>query len=193
MFGQSCASNKPFAGYGLVAATNRDLGAEIRAGNFREDLYYRLCADQIATPSLKDQIQDSPTVFHEILLYMVRRTLGGADHELERSLAEVEAWIQAELPRQYSWPGNYRELEQCVRNILIRQSYRPLEARPDGDDSGFYADFRQGNLTAEEVLCQYAANVYGQCGSYVETARRLGLDRRTAKAKVEAHLKQGTH
>lgn len=177
----------------IIAATNRDLAAEIRAGRFREDLYYRLCADQIVTPSLKEQIQDSPTVFHELLHYMVRRTLGPtSDAELELSLAEVENWIQAELPRHYSWPGNYRELEQCIRNILIRQSYRPLEARPADADSGFWADFRQGNLTADDVIAQYAAHVYGQCGSYVETARRLGLDRRTVKAKVELHLRGAT-
>ena len=50
----------------LIAATNRDLPAEIRAGQFREDLYYRLCADLIQTPSLAEQIRDSPQVLREL-------------------------------------------------------------------------------------------------------------------------------
>src|SRR5260370_42335966 len=54
----------------LIAATNRDLAADIRDGRFREDLYYRLCSDQIATPSLAEQIADSPHVLPEIILYM---------------------------------------------------------------------------------------------------------------------------
>lgn len=175
----------------LIAATNRDLGAEIAAGRFREDLYYRLCADQIHTPSLREQIQDSPGVLRESLHYMVRRNVGEA--EVERSLEEVDQWVARELPPDYAWPGNYRELEQCVRNILIRQTYRPLEpAEESAADDGFYREFRAGSLTADDVVGHYAALVYGQCGNYVETARRLGLDRRTVKAKVEMHLKQRT-
>ena len=177
----------------LIAATNRDLSAEIAAGRFREDLYYRLCADQVQTPSLREQIQDSPGVLRETLHYMVRRNVGEA--EVERSLEEVARWVARELPPAYAWPGNYRELEQCVRNILIRQSYRPLEtatASGGGADAGFWKEFRAGTLTAGDVVGYYAALVYGQCGSYVQTARRLGLDRRTVKAKVEMHLQQRT-
>jgi len=177
----------------LLAATNRDLGEEVGAGRFREDLYYRLCADLITTPSLAEQIQESPGVLRELLHYMVRRNVG--EDEAARSLEEVDRWITRELPPDYAWPGNYRELEQCVRNILIRQSYRPLESarkavNPVDDD--FYREFRAGSLTADDVIAYYAALVYGQCGNYVETARRLGLDRRTVKAKVEMHLKQKT-
>lgn len=46
----------------IVAATHRDLGAEMRAGRFREDLYYRLCSDLIATPSLREQLKDAPSI-----------------------------------------------------------------------------------------------------------------------------------
>jgi transcriptional regulator with GAF, ATPase, and Fis domain len=177
----------------LLAATNRALGEEVAAGRFREDLYYRLCADLISTPSLREQIRESPGVLRELLHYMVRRNVGEA--ESAKSLEEVEQWIARELPPDYAWPGNYRELEQCVRNILIRQSYRPLESNVSGTsavDDGFYREFRAGALTADDVIAYYAALVYGQWGNYVETARRLGLDRRTVKAKVEMHLKQRT-
>ena len=117
----------------LIAATNRDLPLEIQAGRFREDLYYRLCADQIHTPSLADQIRDTPGTLRELLHYMLSRTVGD---EAVRCLDEVESWIAKNLPRDYAWPGNYRELEQCVRNIIIRQSYRPLaeaEEKAEGD------------------------------------------------------------
>ncbi len=164
----------------LIAATNRELGVEIVAGRFREDLYYRLCADQVRTPSLAEQIADKPEALGELLLYMTRRTVG---EEAEAALPVVAGWIRKHLPEGYAWPGNYRELEQCVRNILIRQTYRPLTAAAAGDR--FEDRFARGELTADAVLNHYARLVYRQCGSYVEAARRLGLDRRTVRARVE--------
>ena len=159
--------------------------AEIRAGRFREDLYYRLCADLIQTPSLADQIRDSPRVLDELLHYMTLRTVGG---EAERCLPEVRQWIADHLPRDYAWPGNYRELEQCVRNVIIRRSYRPLAQAAPGDEEEFFERYRAGALSADELLAHYAARVYRLTGSYEEAARRMGLDRRTVKAKVELFL-----
>jgi DNA-binding NtrC family response regulator len=169
----------------LIAATNRDLPSEIRAGRFREDLYYRLCADRIHTPSLADQIQDTPGVLHELLHYMVARTVG---EEAERCLPEVEVWIATNLPAGYLWPGNYRELEQCVRNIIIRRTYRPLEHSVAQEDE-WINKFRAGEFTADALLSRYAAEVYRLTGSYEEAARRMALDRRTVKAKVESYLR----
>ena len=83
----------------LIAATNRDLPSEIQAGRFREDLYYRLCADQIRTPSLAEQIQESPGVLRELMHYMVLRTVGD---EAEHCLPEVEEWIASNLPPGYT-------------------------------------------------------------------------------------------
>lgn len=169
----------------LIAATNRQLPVEIAAGRFREDLYYRLCADQIETPSLRDQLADSPSVLDDLLLYMVRRAVG---EEAEACLPEVREWVQTHLPPGYDWPGNYRELEQCVRNVVIRRSYRPLQPRSPDTSDDFFDRFRNGELTAGEVLSHYAALVYHRTGTYEETARRLALDRRTVKAKVDAFL-----
>jgi sigma-54 interacting transcriptional regulator len=161
----------------LIAATNRDLAADIRAGRFREDLYYRLCSDQIATPSLAEQLADSPHVLGDLILYMARRVAGA---EADTLAAEVTEWIEEHLEADYAWPGNYRELEQCVKNVLIRRDYRPSRtAAPD-----LAADLRAGRLTAEQLLSRYCAAVYRETGSYEETARRLGLDRRTVKSKV---------
>jgi DNA-binding NtrC family response regulator len=172
-----------------MAATNRNLPQEIEAGRFREDLYYRLCADLIRTPSLKEQLDDSPDLLRDLLHYMLRRAVGT---EVEQCLPEVEEWVEKNLPQGYAWPGNYRELEQCVRNIVIRRSYLPMTGRQAGNGDAFFEQFRAGRLTAEQVLSYYAAVVYRQTGSYEEASRRLGLDRRTVKAKVESHLARST-
>lgn len=170
----------------LIAATNRILPTEIREKRFREDLYYRLCADLIETPSLAEQIEYSPEVFRELLFYMTKRAVGD---EAEKCLPEIEEWIQEHLPDGYRWPGNYRELEQCVRNIVIRQSYRPMETHSKNASDSFFDDFDAGRLKFSEVLAHYTALVYKQTGTYEEAARRLGLDRRTVKAKVQEYLK----
>ena len=171
----------------LIAATNRELPAEIRAGRFREDLYYRLCADLVRTPSLADQIRDSPQVLGELLHYMTLRTVGD---EAELCLPEIEEWIAQHLPADYAWPGNYRELEQCVRNVIIRRSYQPLAQSGNSHEDPFFSRYRAGQLSADDLLANYAARVYRLTGSYEEAARRMGLDRRTVKAKVERYLQR---
>ena len=100
----------------------------------------------------------------------------------------MEEWIDGNLGPTYSWPGNFRELEQCVKNVLIRRNYRPaLVGAPDPVEE-FANQARAGLLTADELLGRYVTVVYSHTGSYEETARRLGLDRRTVKAKVDAAL-----
>ncbi|OGV68753.1 MAG: hypothetical protein A3K19_11890 [Lentisphaerae bacterium RIFOXYB12_FULL_65_16] len=169
-----------FAGK-LVAATNRNLAERMACGAFREDLYYRLCSDMIRTPSLREQVQDSPGELHSLVLFLARRLVG--DAEADALTREVEQWITPSLGRDYAWPGNVRELDQCIRNILIRKEYRPPEKATPEDD--FHEAFATGRLTAEEVLRRYCTVVYAQTRNYLETGRRLGLDRRTVKSKVD--------
>jgi DNA-binding NtrC family response regulator len=166
----------------LIAATNRDLAADIRNGRFREDLYYRLCSDQISTPSLAEQLADSPEVLRELVAHIARRIAGAEGEELA---GEVTGWIEQHLERGYSWPGNYRELEQCVRNVLIRRDYRPSRPAAENPIEQYSADLRAGRLTADQALSRYATIVYKQTGSYEETARRLEIDRRTVKSKID--------
>jgi DNA-binding NtrC family response regulator len=172
----------------LITATNRDLAALMKKGQFREDLYYRLCSDQVATPSLAAQLADSPGVLRELVFYMARRVAGA---EAEELAPEVMAWITGNLGLDYAWPGNYRELEQCVKNVLIRRNYRPSGSAAADPVEELALDVRAGRLTAEELLSRYVTLVYSRTGSYEETARRLGLDRRTVKAKVNAELLAG--
>jgi hypothetical protein len=171
----------------IIAATNRDLAAEIQAGRFRPDFYYRLCADMITTPSLAEQLRDSPDELPNLVLFLARRIVGEA--EADALAQEVEAWIGKHLGRDYAWPGNVRELEQCLRNVMIRGEYRPQELRASAGARALLGrDVTAGSLTADELLARYCTLVYAQTGSYLETARRLGIDRRTVKSKVE--LKQ---
>ncbi len=183
------SSTREFKGK-LIAATNRDLAARMRDGLFREDLYYRLCSDQIVTPPLADQLHESPQILNELVLYMSRRVAGPGAPELAAEVTrEVIDWIAENLPPRYEWPGNYRELEQCVKNVLIRRDYRPSRSRPSASPGNsledLQRDFSAGRLKAEDLICHYASLVYRLTGSYEETARRIGLDRRTIKAKVD--------
>jgi len=173
----------------LIAATNRDLAARSAKGEFREDLYYRLCSDQIVTPSLAEQIAGSYAALQEMIVYMTRRVAGAhADTDAASLAHDVTQWIDRNLGRHYEWPGNYRELEQCVKNVLIRRDYRPLRAPTPAPFGDIAADLAEGRLTADDLLTRYCTLVYRRTHSYEETARRLNLDRRTVKSKVDRGL-----
>jgi len=169
----------------IIAATNRDLTRAMESGGFRPDFYYRLCSDLIETGSLADQLRESPETLRQLVRFMARRVTGEDDEEVA---AEAERWIEANLGGDYAWPGNYRELEQCLRNILVRGEYRAPH-RPSG--KGFeqvLGEFKAGALSADEALRAYCTLVYSQTGSYAETARRLDLDHRTVKSKLDKSL-----
>ncbi len=168
----------------VLAATNRDLQLEIQSGRFREDFYYRLCADRIETPTLREQLDECPEDLERLLLFIARRIV---PEESESLAAEVSEWVAKQLGRDYAWPGNVRELEQCFRNIMIHGEYRPAMIAGHGANSN-WSNLQQvmqaGQLTAEELLQHYCRHVYAQCGSYEQTAKRLKLDRRTVKRKI---------
>ena len=136
-------------------------------------------------PSLHEQLGESPDVLGELVLFMAKRIAGS---EAEGLAAEAETWIRKNLGPDYRWPGNYRELEQCVRNLVIRHQYRPVRSKPQGKRERFLHDVNLGNLTDDELLRNYCTLVFVETGSYVETARRLALDRRTVKSKVDMGL-----
>jgi hypothetical protein len=174
-----------FAGK-IVAATNRDLRSEIGAGRFRQDLYYRLCADVIRTPTLREQIADSPEELQGLVSLIAPRVVDESDATaLSR---EVLDFVGTHLPPDYAWPGNVRELEQCVRNVLIRGHYSPADLRPRDAVDDLAEILRSGTLTAEDLLRYYCTYVYARTGSFEAAGRRLGVDRRTVKAKIDPEL-----
>jgi sigma-54 specific flagellar transcriptional regulator A len=173
---------RPFQGK-LIAATNRDLAEEMLAGRFRADLYYRLCSDLITTTSLREQLADAPEDLHNLVLFVAQRIAGDDAEELAR---EVELWIETRLGPDYPWPGNIRELEQCVRNCLVRGEYHPARPKEVVDDAAkaWLAEAERGSLTADALLTHYCRSVYRQVGTYEGTAERIGLDRRTVKRRT---------
>jgi hypothetical protein len=169
----------------IVAATHRDIHQAMEAEEFRKDFYYRLCSDIIATPSLHQQIIESPDVLWDLVGYISKKVAGEEGYELAQ---EVQAWIQAQLGHDYAWTGNIRELEQCVRNVLIRREYHPTVHQTVGADETLLAELQAGRLSLDELCRLYCTRVYKQTGSYVEAARQLKIDRRTVKRYVDAQI-----
>ena len=98
----------------------------------------------------------------------------------------------AELGIDYPWPGNIRELEQCVRNVLVRGEYRPRRVEPDLPDAAdeLAVRLRRGALTADDLLQRYIEVVYSETKSLQETARLIGIDWRTVRAKLGEQREQ---
>ncbi len=94
----------------VIAATNKDLEEEIRAGRFREDLYYRLNVVPIHVPPLRERPEDVPLLFeHFVRLYCA---------EEKREPVEVDPEVP-EILKNYSWPGNVRELKNVAERMVI--------------------------------------------------------------------------
>ena len=167
----------------IIAATNRDLGEEMRAGSFRQDFYYRLCSDVIMTPSLHEQIRERPEELRELVTFVTKRLAG--ESESTALTDEVMHVIEKHLGANYIWPGNFRELEQCVRNVLVRKEYTPPRARSATTQEELARDVCAGSLTVDELLSRYCSLVHAQTDNFEETARRLNVDRRTVKARVQ--------
>ncbi|MFT3783241.1 MAG: sigma 54-interacting transcriptional regulator [Nibricoccus sp.] len=172
----------------IIAATNRDLPTEIRAARFREDFYYRLCSDQIVTPSLREQLDDAPGDLLTMTRHIAQKMLG--NDEAEPFAREAIEWINKNLGNRYAWPGNFRELEQCLRNLVLRGDYKPAGPLEHGAADDWNTIIERGTLTAEQLLERYTRIVYEQAGTIEETARRLDLDRRTVKARLAGFSKK---
>lgn len=169
----------------IIAATNRDLAAEMQAGRFREDFYYRLCADRLTTPSLSEQFADEPEDLRNLVAFIAQQIVGESESDILTT--EVVQWIENNLGPRYPWPGNYRELEQCVRSFVLRRDYTPA-GRPDNPGLALANAVLTGSLSADELERRYFTLVFSQAGSYQEAGRRLGRDWRTLREKIDTDL-----
>ena len=183
----------------FVTATNRDLTTEIGRGNFREDLYYRLCADIVRTPTLQEQLMDRPEDLLELTRFIAKGILIQLPEEADSLASEVVHWVEQHFGNSYDWPGNIRELEQCVRNVLIRKSYTPtglipsavlnkVPVRPAQGVDTFVRSLLDGEMTLDQVSELYVTMVYAQLGQYDLAGKKLGIDWRTVKDKVKVEL-----
>jgi len=160
----------------LVAATNRDLAAEVHAGRFRNDLFYRLNVFPIRMPALRDRPADIPLL---IAHFAARH-----GERLARPIARIDRRSMAQL-EAYGWPGNVRELENIVERAVILSRNGTLRVERDllpGGTSGGIGK----HLDAEERQAIEAAlrvsrgRVAGARGA----ARRLGLPASTLEFRI---------
>lgn len=94
----------------IIAATNRDLKAEVEAGRFRQDLFYRLNVFPITVPPLRERLDDVPLLAGHFLAQSARRLRVPLPRLLPEHLAQLQ---------RYAWPGNVRELQNTVEHALI--------------------------------------------------------------------------
>ena len=171
----------------VIAATNKSMKEEIKKGRFREDFYYRLCANRIQTPSLAEALDGSSKELENLVGFVAER-IAGPDEAPELT-SETCAWINSRLGPNYAWPGNFRELQQCVRNVLIHREYHPEDLGGTGSsEEQLREELGKGKLTMEEVQSRYVTLVYFRTGNYEEVARRLEIDRRTVKKYLDENL-----
>ncbi len=187
---QSVGANedRPFRGK-IISATNRDLIAEMQAGRFREDFYYRLCADQIATPSLREQLTDRPEDLGLMVEFVCRSVVG--EEQAPELAQEVVSWIHCHM-HTYAWPGNFRELEQCVRSYAIRKDYHPIPHTPPDSLERACAPLAALLLTRKANLAESERMLFTLVRAGTSTDREaaeiLHCDYRTLQARLKVPL-----
>ncbi|HEX8386763.1 MAG TPA: sigma-54 dependent transcriptional regulator, partial [Rubricoccaceae bacterium] len=156
----------------LVVATNRDLAAEVAAGRFREDLYYRLNVIEVRLPPLRDRPEDVVDLARELLAHFAAR----AGRPGLSFTADAEAALAG-----HRWPGNLRELRNAVERATILSAGDAVGADllPFAPETGS-AEVRIGDavpLAAVEEA--HVRRVVGSAVSLEEAAATLGIDRAT--------------
>lgn len=156
----------------IVAASNRDLAAAVKAGEFREDLYYRLAVVELAVPPLRERCEDIPALVAHFIAMLSQR-LGVAPLAVGPDIIEAL--------RAYPWPGNVRELRNFVERSLILGGFSLDGLRPVVTPQPVAA---VPEFSLEEVERRHILTVLAACdGNKTEAARRLGVSRKTLDRK----------
>jgi len=176
----------------VIAATNRDLQVMVKAGTFREDLYYRLSVVELAVPSLRDRREDIPALIDHFL-----SEFGRKDEQTYQLHPEARRVLEA-----YSWPGNVRELSNAVENLT--QLSRGLEITVDDLPAKIQADVLKKALrrpepgdevpsiiedwpTLGELERRYIRVLVGKHKEKQRIAEILGVDRTTLYRKLKRY------
>jgi DNA-binding NtrC family response regulator len=166
----------------LVVATNRNLEADMKAGRFREDLYYRLNVVRLRLPPLRDRLEDLPQLVETLL----QRISSGASRRIAAS-PEVLGLLAA-----HRWPGNVRELANALQHAcsmcakgMLRPEHLPPQLRGTGDSGGTVDEattppFKEAK---DQVVQVFEKNYLAQLlekhgGNISRAAREAGLGRR---------------
>jgi two-component system, NtrC family, response regulator HydG len=182
----------------VVCATNRDLKAEIKRGNFREDLYFRLNVFQVHLPPLRERREDVPL--------LVQHFVEKFNHESGKRVHGVHPEALETL-RNYEWPGNIRELRNAIERALILCDGELIECEHLPPDMAGRTPERASfklpyGLTLDLVEKEYIlGSLERNGGNKARTAEMLGVSEKTlynklnryaAEARGELPQKKGT-
>jgi two-component system, NtrC family, response regulator AtoC len=167
----------------IIASCNQDLREAIKAGAFREDLFYRLSVVPIHLPPLRERTGDIPLL---------------ADHFLRKHAQKSNRAVKGFSPRalkmlsDYSWPGNVRELEHTIERILILEDGEVIQPEhlPSfiSQRQGEFQIFSDGEVTLEEVEKRYIQFILRRTkGQRQNAAQILGINRKTLAHKIEKY------
>ncbi len=175
----------------IISATNNNLEDRVRQGTFRLDLYYRLNVFNITIPPLRERKEDIPLLIdHFITVY---------NHELQTSIRDISNQAR-DLLISYPWPGNIRDLQNCIQSALIlaREGILTTEHLPmrikgytfnekgvHTPGAGLDENLKQMNYKLEKdlILDALAKTDYNR----TETAKLLKISRKTLFNKMKQH------
>jgi DNA-binding NtrC family response regulator len=165
----------------IVAATNRDLRELVKAGSFREDLFYRLNVVQIDVPPLRVRKSDIPT----LAAHFLRRFAGENQRAIEGFSNEALKALLA-----YPWPGNVRELENAIERAVVMCSGTAIDAEllpGHGADTSAELGMLVPGITLDELeRMAILQALEAASGSTARAAEMLGVSRR----KIQYRLKE---
>jgi len=165
----------------LVTATNRDLEQEVKAGRFREDLFYRLQVLPITLPALRERPEDIPDLV-EHLLQRISRARG-------RPVPGIASEVSALLQR-YPWPGNVRQLENTLQRLALLAGSDPITLGVVESDETLRAELMAGAAGGHHFSFEGAAReelrkaLVAAGGNRVKAASLLGISRATIYRKI---------
>ncbi len=166
----------------VIAATNRDLVADIQAGRFRQDLFYRLNVVQVHLPALRDRRED--------ILPLARLLLSEATVRFKRSVTGLTPRAADQLLR-YDWPGNVRELENAMESAVAlgRSKIVELDDLPEEVRQAIPTPSLSGSVrTLEEIEKDYILAVLSLNGdNRTLTAKQLGIGSATLYRKLKSY------
>ena len=180
-------SNKPIkVDFRLICSTNRNLLEEVKAGNFREDLYYRINVVEIKVPPLRDRVDDIPLLVMEFLNeFSVRE---------KKKLSITDEVL--DVFRSYHWPGNIRQLKNIIeRAVVLARTDRitlrelPDELRPAKKFNPLPRATTKTELkTLKELEQQAIINALKECnGNKSKAAKILGISRKAFYKRLKEY------
>ena len=165
----------------LIAATHQDIGQLVREKQFRDDLYFRISTIPLSFPSLRDRIEDIPTLA-QYLLDKIATDLGRSELSLDQGCVQA---LQA-----YSWPGNIRELRNVIERAVLLSEHKHITLNDlhfDGH-AKLGTPFLDTRLTLIELEKQHIERVlHEEKGRVEKAAKRLGIPRSSLYQKIKKH------